>query len=193
LGSNSRASPRCSRSTTSSSAKVSARAPVWALSRQRAHMGIDAHVGPVAAGLAARGRMRRARDASVDRRRPRRVVVAERRRRRLAAPQTISDWLRRDERGDVPSGPDLARAQRGDPSQAASLETSQAGSFVAGDVRHSSVKRVASAVGEGPMAVPSLTNPSHPSTTLAFACQRHVSTSRPNVTSTVFSCDRRTA
>ncbi|NEP20102.1 MAG: NAD(P)/FAD-dependent oxidoreductase, partial [Leptolyngbya sp. SIO4C1] len=33
------------------------------------------------------------------------------------------------------------------------LETSVPGSFAAGDVRHSSVKRVASAAGEGAMAV----------------------------------------
>ena len=33
------------------------------------------------------------------------------------------------------------------------LETSLPGVFVAGDVRHGSVKRVASAVGEGTMAV----------------------------------------
>jgi len=33
------------------------------------------------------------------------------------------------------------------------LETSKKGIFVAGDVRHGSVKRVASAVGEGSMAV----------------------------------------
>jgi thioredoxin reductase (NADPH) len=33
------------------------------------------------------------------------------------------------------------------------LETSLPGVFVAGDVRHGSVKRVASAVGEGSMAV----------------------------------------
>jgi thioredoxin reductase (NADPH) len=32
------------------------------------------------------------------------------------------------------------------------LETSQAGVFVAGDLRHGSIKRVASAVGEGAMA-----------------------------------------
>jgi thioredoxin reductase (NADPH) len=33
------------------------------------------------------------------------------------------------------------------------LESSEPGIFVAGDVRHGSVKRVASAVGEGAMAV----------------------------------------
>jgi thioredoxin reductase (NADPH) len=33
------------------------------------------------------------------------------------------------------------------------LESSQPGVFVAGDVRHGSMKRVASAVGEGPVAI----------------------------------------
>ena len=33
------------------------------------------------------------------------------------------------------------------------LETSQPGLFAAGDIRHGSIKRVASAVGEGAMAV----------------------------------------
>ena len=33
------------------------------------------------------------------------------------------------------------------------LESSQPGVFVAGDVRHGSIKRVASAVGEGAMAI----------------------------------------
>ena len=33
------------------------------------------------------------------------------------------------------------------------LESSQPGLFVAGDVRHGSIKRVASAVGEGAMAI----------------------------------------
>ncbi len=77
-----------------------------------------------------------------------------------AAPRT--DWLdgvvARDERGFVLTGPDLlvdgARPPgwrpRRDPYY---LETSLPGVFVAGDVRAESVKRVASAVGEGAMAV----------------------------------------
>ena len=77
-----------------------------------------------------------------------------------AAP--LTGWLdgavRRDARGFVLSGPDLlADGQRPagwdldrDPYY---LETSLPGVFVAGDVRHESVKRVASAVGEGAMAV----------------------------------------
>jgi thioredoxin reductase (NADPH) len=72
-----------------------------------------------------------------------------------AAPRT--DWLdgvvARDDRGFLLAGPDvqdqgwpLAR----DPYL---LETSVPGVFVAGDVRARSIKRVASAVGEGSMAV----------------------------------------
>ena len=70
---------------------------------------------------------------------------------------TISDWLRCDDRGYVLTGRDLLQAPdrwgwrlERDPFH---LETSQPGILVAGDVRHASVKRVASAVGEGAMAV----------------------------------------
>ena len=75
-----------------------------------------------------------------------------------AAPLTaaISDWLSLDDRGYVLAGRDLLRAQERsgwsldrDPFH---LETSHPGVFVAGDLRHGSVKRVASAVGEGAMA-----------------------------------------
>ena len=68
-------------------------------------------------------------------------------------------WLRRDDRGYLVTGPDLLD---GDAARRAwwplerpplLLESSQPGMFVAGDVRHGSVKRVASAVGEGAMAV----------------------------------------
>jgi thioredoxin reductase (NADPH) len=77
-----------------------------------------------------------------------------------AEPKT--DWLPpsvlKDERGFVLSGNDLKRCtqfsrqwqlQR-DPYL---LESSVPGIFVAGDVRHGSVKRAASAVGEGSIAV----------------------------------------
>ncbi|WP_181133764.1 MULTISPECIES: NAD(P)/FAD-dependent oxidoreductase [unclassified Rathayibacter] len=63
----------------------------------------------------------------------------------------------RDSGGYLVTGPDLAgeHAARDWPLERAPfyLETSVPGSFAAGDVRRSSVKRVASAVGEGAMAV----------------------------------------
>ena len=74
-----------------------------------------------------------------------------------ASPRT--DWLdgavARDARGFVLTGPDLPRRPVGweldrDPFH---LETSLPGVFAVGDVRAESVKRVASAVGEGAMAV----------------------------------------
>jgi thioredoxin reductase (NADPH) len=77
-----------------------------------------------------------------------------------ALPQT--DWLagvvERDERGFILTGPDLIReGQRPkgwtldrDPFL---LETNVPGLFAVGDVRHGSVKRVASGVGEGSVAV----------------------------------------
>jgi thioredoxin reductase (NADPH) len=77
-----------------------------------------------------------------------------------AAPRT--DWLgqvvRRDENGFVSTGPDLLQDGQLPPDwplerQPYFLETSVPGIFAAGDVRGQSVKRVASAVGEGAMAV----------------------------------------
>ena len=72
-----------------------------------------------------------------------------------AAPRT--DWLAgvvaRDERGFILAGPEVREhgwPLRRDPFV---LETSVPGVFVAGDVRARSIKRVASAVGEGSMAV----------------------------------------
>ncbi|HEX9066225.1 MAG TPA: FAD-dependent oxidoreductase [Streptosporangiaceae bacterium] len=77
-----------------------------------------------------------------------------------AAP--LTGWLdgvvARDERGFVITGPDLVsegERPRGWPLDRAPyhLETSVPGVFAAGDVRSESAKRVASAVGEGAMAV----------------------------------------
>lgn len=64
----------------------------------------------------------------------------------------------RDEKGFVLAGPDLrvdGKLPEGwrEPREPFLLETSLPGVFVAGDVRHGSVKRVASAVGEGSIAV----------------------------------------
>src|SRR5947209_7370634 len=72
-----------------------------------------------------------------------------------AAPRT--DWLEgivaRDERGFILAGPDVRNHGWPLPREPYALETSVPGVFVAGDVRTRSIKRVASAVGEGSMAV----------------------------------------
>jgi thioredoxin reductase (NADPH) len=72
-----------------------------------------------------------------------------------AAPRT--DWLdgvvARDERGFILAGPDAKEAGWPLKREPFLLETSVPGIFVAGDVRARSIKRVASAVGEGSMAV----------------------------------------
>ena len=72
-----------------------------------------------------------------------------------ASPHT--DWLAgvvaRDERGFILAGPDVRDAGWPLARDPFLLETSVPGVFVAGDVRARSIKRVASAVGEGAMAV----------------------------------------
>ncbi len=75
-----------------------------------------------------------------------------------AAPKT--EWLPaevcRDERGFILAGPDLKRVsaeRKAGDRDPYLLETSVPGIFVAGDVRHGSVKRAASAVGEGSIAI----------------------------------------
>ena len=71
-----------------------------------------------------------------------------------AETQWLPAEIARDERGYVPTGNDVAKAgrwaHRRDPYL---LETSVPGIFACGDVRLSPVKRVASAVGEGSMAI----------------------------------------
>ena len=74
-----------------------------------------------------------------------------------AQPMTsgVAGWLERDEHGFLVAGPDLARNGNGRwplDREPLLLESSQPGLFVAGDIRHGSIKRVASAVGEGSMA-----------------------------------------
>jgi thioredoxin reductase (NADPH) len=71
-----------------------------------------------------------------------------------------TDWLAgllaRDDLGFVLTGPDMLHATDGawvQPRGPFALETSMPGVFAAGDVRLDSMKRVASAVGEGAMAV----------------------------------------
>ena len=77
-----------------------------------------------------------------------------------AAPNTnwLADIVERDEQGFILSGPDLMRSGKRpkgwqldrDPGL---LETNVPGIFVVGDVRRGSVKRVASGVGEGSVAI----------------------------------------
>jgi thioredoxin reductase (NADPH) len=74
-----------------------------------------------------------------------------------AAPRVswLPDAIERDENGFVLAGPEISRENGAwkEPREPFLLETSVPGVFVAGDVRHGSVKRVASAVGEGSIAV----------------------------------------
>jgi thioredoxin reductase (NADPH) len=77
-----------------------------------------------------------------------------------AAPGTkwLPESILRDEYGFVLAGPDLRSdgkptAGWSEPREPFLLESSVPGVFVAGDVRHGSIKRVASAVGEGSIAV----------------------------------------
>jgi thioredoxin reductase (NADPH) len=77
-----------------------------------------------------------------------------------AQPRTdwLADLVERDDHGFILTGPDLI--QDGDHPKGWSLdrdpyllETNVPGLFAVGDVRHGSVKRVASGVGEGSVAV----------------------------------------
>ncbi|HLL83414.1 MAG TPA: FAD-dependent oxidoreductase, partial [Longimicrobium sp.] len=78
-----------------------------------------------------------------------------------AAPRTewLHDTVARDRYGYILAGPDLPQDERGNPAgwplerDPFLLEASVPGIFVAGDVRANSVKRVASGVGEGAIAV----------------------------------------
>jgi thioredoxin reductase (NADPH) len=77
-----------------------------------------------------------------------------------ALPRTewLGDLVERDERGFVLTGPDLIQDGKRPSSWKLDrdpflLETNVPGIFAVGDVRHGSVKRVASGVGEGSVAV----------------------------------------
>jgi len=74
-----------------------------------------------------------------------------------ASPRT--EWLpeevARDDWGFICTGPDVPDAE-GRAREPLPLETSMPGVFAVGDIRRSSVKRVASAVGEGSISVPYL-------------------------------------
>ena len=74
-----------------------------------------------------------------------------------------TDWaadtaIVRDQGGYLVTGPDLLINGKAPPSWPLErvpyyLETAVPGSFAAGDVRHRSIKRVATAAGEGAMAI----------------------------------------
>jgi thioredoxin reductase (NADPH) len=77
-----------------------------------------------------------------------------------ALPRTdwLGDAIERDDRGFILTGPDLVQAGERPKKWALDrdpflLETNVSGVFAVGDVRHGSVKRVASGVGEGSVAV----------------------------------------
>jgi thioredoxin reductase (NADPH) len=76
-----------------------------------------------------------------------------------AAPHTawLGDRVALDDRGFILTGPQVLQSADLTPEKASEvpvlLETSQRGVFAVGDVRSGSIKRVASAVGEGSMAV----------------------------------------
>ena len=77
-----------------------------------------------------------------------------------AVPNT--DWLNRcvavDDKGFVKTGPDISKDELSDVGWSLTrppylLETSRPGVFAVGDVRAGNIKRVASAVGEGSIAI----------------------------------------
>ena len=77
-----------------------------------------------------------------------------------AEPRTewLDSFVERDNRGFVLTGPEVMRQGKRPPGWTADrdpflLETSVPGVFAVGDVRHGSVKRVASGVGEGSIAI----------------------------------------
>jgi thioredoxin reductase (NADPH) len=74
----------------------------------------------------------------------------------LIGAEPFTAWLpasvRRDPWGFIPTGPDIA-PHRPPGRPPLLLETTTPGVFAVGDVRHGSVKRVASAVGDGSIAI----------------------------------------
>ena len=79
----------------------------------------------------------------------------------LIGAQPHTDWLPRtidrDDKGFILTGQDLSPHRPGESTRTTlPLETSLPGVFAAGDVRHGSVKRVASAVGEGSVSIRSV-------------------------------------
>jgi thioredoxin reductase (NADPH) len=75
----------------------------------------------------------------------------------LIGAKPFTDWLpeeiQRDKWGFIFTGTDLPRDELSLEGRPYLLETSMPGVFAAGDVRHGSIRRVASAVGEGSIAI----------------------------------------
>ncbi|MEX2413669.1 MAG: NAD(P)/FAD-dependent oxidoreductase, partial [Thermoleophilaceae bacterium] len=90
-----------------------------------------------------------------------------------ARPRTdwLPDAIRRDRRGFLLTGPDVPAEAWPLERPPLMLETSAPGVFAAGDVRHRSVKRVASAVGQGAAAIQQV----HEYLTVAALDRHHVS------------------
>ena len=72
-----------------------------------------------------------------------------------AVPRTgwLPDEVQRDAKGSIATGRDLTVRDGSPGCPLLPLETSMRGVFAVGDVRHGSVKRVSSAVGEGLVAI----------------------------------------
>ena len=74
-----------------------------------------------------------------------------------ASTEWLPSALNRDDDGFIQTGRDVTPRSGSDPSRLPfPLETSLPGVFCAGDVRHGSIKRVASAVGEGSVVIASI-------------------------------------
>jgi thioredoxin reductase (NADPH) len=75
-----------------------------------------------------------------------------------AEPRTkwLPDAVQRDDSGFILTGRDIENVKLFNGRAALPFETSMPGVFAVGDVRHGSVKRVASSVGEGSVAVGSV-------------------------------------
>lgn len=69
----------------------------------------------------------------------------------VAKTQWLPAWLERDADGYICTGRDITMWSLD--REPFALETSIPGIFCAGDVRHGSVKRVASSIGEGSMSI----------------------------------------
>jgi thioredoxin reductase len=94
----------------------------------------------------------------------------------------LGDSVARDRWGFILTGPDLpasARARWPASRPPLPLETSLPGVFAAGDVHRGSVKRVASAVGEGAAAIPLIHRYLAPATTATRSLRRPVTPSWP--------------